>query len=442
MSSAKDSTTPQLIPILADICKAISGADYERARELFALTAKNTYPPDIASLAEAFGMMLVKVEAREFQLEKIAVEYEETRKELALFQTKLKSKVLRTIAKKPMGDIIAYSAGMQDIMRQAVRIAQVKATVLITGETGTGKGLLAQTLHFGSDRAKEPFVSVNCAAIPETLLESELFGIEKGVATGVVARIGRFEQANGGTIFLDEIGDMSLDSQAKILHVIENSVVERVGGRQSVPVDVRIIAATHRDLPAMCEKNSFRSDLYYRLNVLRLHIPPLRERREDIPFLVRHFLDNNISRHPEAIRLISNDALQLLSSHDWPGNIREMENEIERASLLARGVAITPQDLSPIIKAPVSSTALPDIAPFLIPPFTPVSSRKISGKAHSPAAGERVKIPVNTRPLREVELDTVRAALAEAGGNKTLAANILGITREGFRKMLKRLSIP
>jgi DNA-binding NtrC family response regulator len=433
---------PDLLASLAGVCEAIVKEEYARAKELFALTVREkSYPPDISFLAEAFGMMLVKVEAGEFTLEKLSAELEAARMEMTRLQAVLptsdKQPYRHALAGDPSALVAGESPAMQDIVRQIARIAQVKATVLITGETGTGKGLVARALHFNGNRAKGPFVSVNCAAIPETLLESELFGIEKGVASGVTSRIGRFEQADGGTLFLDEIGDLPLDSQAKILHVIENGMVERVGGRQSIPVDVRIIAATHRDLPAMCDAKLFRSDLYYRLNVLRLHIPPLRERREDIPVLVRHFLDKNSLRNPGAVRGITRDALRLLAAHNWPGNIREMENEIERAALLARGSAITPQDLSPIlIGGEFPCPYLPDGSPVLPHPAEKPLKRGRLLLREPGADAQRV------RSLSEVELDTVRAALSASGGNKAQAARILGITREGFRKMLKRLALP
>jgi DNA-binding NtrC family response regulator len=330
--------------------------------------------------------------------------------------------------------MVGDSEAMQEIVRLIQRFSQVKSTVLITGETGSGKGVIAKLLHFSGERTKGPFVAVNCAAIPGSLLESELFGIEKGVASGVAARIGRFEQASGGTIFLDEIGDMPLESQAKILHIIENGVVERVGGRQSIPIDVRIVAATHRDLAALSEEKQFRFDLFYRLNVLRLHVPPLRERPADIPPLARHFLDCIASRNPVASRGIDKEALRLLMAYQWPGNIRELENEMERAALLARGPVITPQDLSPMVheQAFASSTISPYDSPVLPHP----SERSTKHTTNGFLLGQGL------RTLSEVELDTVKAALTAADGNKTKAAKTLGITREGFRKMLKRLGIP
>ncbi len=423
---------------LADVCGALAKGDYVQAKNLFALTVGAQGPAVVAELAEAFGLMLVKVETREYHLEKVAADLDAACKEQAKLQASLarENKKLRDDLRQRQEEpriVLGESAAMREIARQAERIARVDATVLITGETGTGKGMLARSLHYDGARSKEPFVSINCAAIPATLLESELFGIEKGVASGVNARMGRFEQANGGTIFLDEIGDMPLESQAKILHVIENHCVERVGGRQRIPVDVRVIAATHRDLAAMCEEKLFRSDLFYRLNVIRLHMPALRERPEDIPLLIRHFLTSCVRRNPSAAGGISKEALRLMAAHCWPGNIRELENETERAALLARGSAITPQDLSPTL-ASLALAPGQDEAPVLPQPY--------EKPAQCPRPGrERAISAPPVRSFDEMEIDLVRRALEQAKGNKTRAAKILGISREGLRKMLKRLGM-
>lgn len=444
--------TEKLLGQLAKLCAALAKGDYIQAKELFALTAGSRNPAVIAELAEAFGLMLVKVEAREYHLENLVADLEAAYKQEALLKEALakENKQLRAhLHKKSEPErIVALGPGMKEIMRQAERIAQVDATVLITGETGTGKGLLARTLHYHGARAKGPFVSINCAAIPATLLESELFGIEKGVASGVSARIGRFEQANNGTIFLDEIGDMPLESQAKILHVIENRYVERVGGRQSIPVNVRVIAATHRDLNGMCEEKLFRSDLFYRLNVLRLHIPALRERPEDIPHLVRHFLERCSLRNPSAARDVDADALRLMAGHSWPGNIRELENETERAALLARGHAITPQDLSPTLSSQQTLNALPFNAPVIPQPYQKPPKKILRPQPAPPVQPQETPQPESptqpqqaVRSLGEMEADLVRRALVESGGNKSQAARTLGISREGLRKMLKRLNI-
>ncbi|MDL2216694.1 sigma-54 dependent transcriptional regulator [Desulfovibrio sp. OttesenSCG-928-M14] len=450
-------TMQTMISQLAEVCGALSRGDYKQARQLFDFTVSGESPPYIAALAEAFGLMLVKTEAREFHLENIVTELEQAITEqkrlqaiLAKENAQLWSNLHRAVPRERM---VGQSPAMQDIMRQAERICQVDATVLITGETGTGKGMLARMLHYDGPRAKGPFVSINCAAIPASLLESELFGIEKGVASGVNARMGRFEQANNGTIFLDEIGDMPLESQAKILHVIENRKVERVGGRQSIPVNIRIIAATHRNLGVMCEKALFRSDLYYRLNVISLHMPALRERVEDIPLLVRHFLGVCARRNPMAARGISNDALELFKAYHWPGNIRELENETERAALLSRNSSIGTCDLSPSLAAHLFVTQEDSFDAPSLPIPGMERKRTEFPEAHTPPHAQEQAPDMfsdlapaleNVKPVRslsEMEEMLVRRALHEAGGNKTHAANILGISREGLRKMLKRLNI-
>ncbi len=234
--------------------------------------------------------------------------------------------------------IVGSSAALDAVLDQVRMVAPTDSTVLIEGETGTGKELIAHAIHMHSERRNRPFVKVNCAAIPAELLESELFGHERGAFTGALAqRIGRFEAANGGTLFLDEIGDMPLNLQAKLLRAVQDQEIERVGGNRTIQVDVRIVAATNRDLKAMVEENKFRADLYYRLAVFPLNVPPLRERREDIPLLTRHFVEKHAARMKRNIENIPIDALTALTNYDWPGNIRELQNVIERSVVLSDG---------------------------------------------------------------------------------------------------------
>ncbi len=243
-------------------------------------------------------------------------------------------------------EVVGGSAGLLDVFKSIGRVGPSDATVLVTGESGTGKELVAEALHRSSGRARGPFVAVNCAAIPEDLLESELFGHERGAFTGAVARkIGRFERAQLGTLFLDEIGDMSLVLQAKILRALQERQVERLGGEEKIPVDVRIVAATHRDLRAAMESGEFREDLYYRLAVVRLHLPPLRERGADVEALALHYLARFAAEYGRPLRHVSGSALDLLSAHPWPGNVRELRNAMERAVLLSTGETIRPQHL-------------------------------------------------------------------------------------------------
>ncbi len=289
------------------------------------------------------------------------------------------------------------------------RVASSKISVVITGESGTGKELVARMIHARGQRAEEPFVAINCAALPETLLESELFGIERGVATGVEARAGRFEVASGGVLFLDEIGDMPLSLQAKLLRVLQEREIERVGGRRRIPIDVRVLAATHSNLPARIARGEFREDLYYRLRVVEIALPPLRERREDIPRLVRHFLERFAAREGRDVPTLDREAYASLLTHEFPGNIRELENLLEGAAALSRGGVIRREDLQ----------------------WLP-SSRGPRAVAAAGAAGEEE--PASLRALEDRHIERV---LRMAGGNKSRAARLLGISRRTlYRKKL------
>ncbi|MDR1359582.1 MAG: sigma-54 dependent transcriptional regulator [Deltaproteobacteria bacterium] len=414
----------EILRQLAFACARLANGDYSEARSLFSLTESGKYPPEVTELAESFGLMLVRVEARDFELSKTVAELDAACKKLARGKTSLsrENQKLRAVLEKHANQerLVSKSRVMKTLLDQAALAAGVNSTVLITGETGTGKGVLARHIHRAGARAKGPFVVVNCAAIPSSLLESEIFGIEKGVASGVDARMGRFEQASGGSIFLDEIGDLSLESQAKILHVLESNTVERIGGRSPLPVDARIIAATHRDLTTACARGEFRSDLYYRLNVIHLHIPALRERLEDIPPLARFFLENCALRNPSPARSIGKEALAVLEGYAWPGNIRELANEIERAVLLAASVTLEPSDLS----AALFSRQIPP----------PGLSKMERSALPAPAPGAPPSLDLAESAL-------LRQTLAHAGGNKSRAARLLGISREGLRKKLKRFKL-
>ena len=237
--------------------------------------------------------------------------------------------------------IIGNGRAIKEILTLVSRVAPTDARVLITGENGSGKELVARAIHRNSKRAEKPFVEVNCAAIPAELIESELFGHEKGSFTGATAqRVGKFELADGGTLFLDEIGDMSLSAQAKVLRALEEQTIERVGSNRMITVNVRVIAATNKDVQAEIKKGSFRNDLFHRLNVIPVHVPPLRERREDIPDLVGSFVEDVCKRNGMALKKISGDALKLLSMRDWPGNVRELRNAVERLVILSQGTEI------------------------------------------------------------------------------------------------------
>ncbi len=294
---------------------------------------------------------------------------------------------------------IGDSPAVKRVLDLVGRVAPSKTSVLLTGESGTGKELVARMIHARSDRSDKPFVAINCAALPETLLESELFGIERGVATGVEARLGRFESAQGGTIFLDEIGDMPLSLQAKLLRVLQEREIERVGGRRRIPIDVRVLAATNALLTEKIAAGEFREDLYYRLRVVEIVLPPLRERREDIPKLARHFLERFAAREGREVLTLDREAFAALLSHDYAGNIRELENLLEGAASLSRGGTIRLEDLQ----------WLPARAP---------------GRVEAEPVAEN-EVP-NLRALQERH---IRRVLKLAGGNKSRAARLLGISR-------------
>src|SRR6202050_921852 len=259
--------------------------------------------------------------------------------------------------------IIGTSARIQQVVRLIERIRDSVVNVLITGESGTGKEMAAKAIHFTSPRARKPFVALNCAALPDTLVESELFGIEKGVATGVNPRMGHFQKADGGTLFLDEIGDLSMTAQAKILRVLQERVVERVGSRGPVPIDVRLVAATNKDLEAEIGKGTFREDLYYRIKVLHIQMPPLRDIREDIPLLANHFLKEYCHENARSNLEFAPSIVRRLTAAAWPGNVRQLRNEVMRLAACARQSLITEEDLFDDLPAPVPAAKQPASKP-------------------------------------------------------------------------------
>jgi len=311
--------------------------------------------------------------------------------------------------------IISSSRRMQEALNLVGRVAPSPATVLILGESGTGKELIARALHFSSPRADRPFVKVNCAALPENLLESELFGHEKGAFTGALGRrIGRFEQAHGGSIFLDEIGDLSPSLQMKLLRVLQEKEFERVGSNQTIRSDVRVMAATHRNLEENIRKGTFREDLYYRLNVVTISLPPLRDRKEDILPLVDHFLKKYNRENQKQITAISKEARDLLLRYDYPGNVRELENILERAVVLSRGSTLSAQDL-------------------------PANLREDRAEMGPDRSAEAGSLP---RRLESLERQMISQALERNGGVQTKAAEELGISERVLRYKLKKYKIP
>ena len=317
---------------------------------------------------------------------------------------------------------------MQRLLRLVARVAPTDSTVLVLGESGTGKELVARSLHLLSRRAQGPFVAVNVGAIPEALMESELFGHAKGSFTGATTeRVGLVEEADHGTLFLDEIGDMPLATQVKLLRMLESGEVRRVGENTPRLVDVRVVAATHRDLTALVAEGKFRADLYFRLNVVQLDLPPLRERREDVGLLASYFLDRSARRQERGTLEFTPEAMALLQRYDYPGNVRELENAIEHAVALSEGKRIAPADLPAAIRSPrlLPRTGTPEAAGFDPPPRT--SAR---GVEWAP-------------PEHDVRLDTISRqhvlrTLTRHRGNATTAAKALGISRTTLWRMLKR----
>jgi len=333
--------------------------------------------------------------------------------------------------------IVGRSEPMQQVFKLIGQVAASDATALITGESGTGKELVARAIYHHSDRSQQPFLAVNCAAIPEQLLESELFGHERGAFTGAtLQRIGKFEQCNKGTIFLDEIGDMTPATQTKILRVLQSGTFERVGGNQPIKVDVRVIAATNKALEQAVAAKQFREDLFYRLNVVRIHIPPLRDRREDIPLLVNYFLDKIAREQQRRPKSIATSVIRTLEKYHWPGNVRELENSIRRAYVMAKGDAILQSDLPPEISGQSASGAP-------LPPALGTASDEAVTDAAAMARQlfQWAKRDPKLKVISAVERELVIQALKETNNNQVHAAKLLGITRATLRKRIEKFGI-
>ncbi len=441
----------ELLIAMEQICNDLAWGRYDRVGELFALTQRSQYPSPVSKLAESFGMMLVKVEAREYRLEGMIAELRRTGEQLREARRRLlrenqglkQGLAERYSAKR----IISQSPAMRALLDQVERIADTSISVLITGDTGTGKELLAKALHYNSPRKAGPFIALNCSAVPETLFERELFGIEKGVATGVLMHRGLLEQAQGGTLLLDEIGDMPLSCQGKMLRVLEERELTRVGGSRPLPFDVRILAATNKDMSLAVQTGTFRQDLFFRLNVIELHLPPLRKRPEDIVPLAHHFLGVHSRSMGRSQPRMSQDALQALKRYDWPGNVRELSNEVERLVALSGGDEISLEDLSERITGNPGHTpaAILGAIPATDSPWISPDQESHPSMPHATAGPHQdsgPKSPTEAAPwaLAETENLLVQNALQAAGGNKTQAARLLGISREGLRKKLLRLA--
>ncbi len=325
-----------------------------------------------------------------------------------LFELEQENRELsRQEIREPMSGIIATSPQMLEVCQTIEKVAPTDATTLLLGESGTGKELLARALHKLSPRAEQRFVAINCAAIPDTLLESELFGYEKGAFTGAAKQTpGNIEYANGGTLFLDEVGDLPLPLQAKLLRFLQERVVVRVGGREEIPVDVRVVSATHQDLAVLIKNGDFREDLYYRISEISIRIPALREREGEAVVLANYFLGQEASQHNKGQLTLSKDATDAIDAYHWTGNVRELANRIKRAVIMSEGKQITAQDLE------------------------------------IPVAGGSGTFPLNLREVREkAECSALLRALNQSGGNVSQAAQLLGITRPTLYALLKRYKL-
>ncbi len=372
------------------------------------------YPDPTYIMMSAYGSMDTAIEAmkvgaydyisKPFKPDEVLLTLKkaEERERLKEENTRLKERIHRIEQRYSFGNIIARSEAMTGVFELVEKVAIHKTTVLITGESGTGKELIAKAIHERGPRALRPLVSINCGGIPDNLIESELFGFKKGAFTDAIRdKPGRFEEADGGTIFLDEIGELPMPLQVKLLRVLQEEEISPLGGLGSTKIDVRVIAATSRDLKSEVAKGRFREDLFYRINVMSIHLPPLRERRGDIPLLVGYFVDLFNKKLKKRIEALSSEAMPRLMEYPWPGNVRELENVIERAVLLAPGRWITPAELPPHLLQPATHSL----------PWTTAESLSIK------------------RAAKTMEKTLIEQALKQTGGNRTQAARLLEISR-------------
>lgn len=344
------------------------------------------------------------------------------KKRLEIEKERLKKEMIASVSKTGIKDIIGISKPILDIVENIKNIAPTPATVLILGESGVGKELFSKAIHKFSDRADKPFIKINCAAIPEDLLESELFGYEKGAFTGAyTTKKGKFELANGGTIFLDEIGDMPISLQAKILRVLQEKEVERIGSSKPIKINVRVIAATNKDLQEMVNQGTFREDLYYRLNVIPIYIPPLRERKEDIPVIANSFVERFNKEYGKNV-FLSEELMDLFLKYDWPGNVRQLQNTIERMVILSKKDVLTPEDLPKDIKIDRKTVKNPETH-FVNIKTTP----------------SKLELP---KTVEEIEKEAIINALEETNYIVKHAAKILGMTPRQVRYRMEKYGIP
>jgi two-component system nitrogen regulation response regulator GlnG len=433
-------------------------------------------PRQLVILMTAFGTAQTAIEAMKYGAFDYIMKPFDPQKVLALAENALKTHAdlhaagdyqpsLNTEDYKE--GIVGSSAAMQQVFKTIGQVTASDVTVMITGESGTGKELVARSIYKHSHRAAKPFIAVNCAAIPDNLIESELFGHEKGSFTGATGqRIGRFELCDGGTIFLDEIGDMTLATQTKILRVLQEGEIQRVGGTETIKVDVRVLAATNKDLEEIVKARSFREDLYYRLNVVRINMPPLRERPEDIPQIVDFVLQTLQKQKKTRVKKVTTEAMAVLRRHKWPGNVRELENVIYRSAVIAQGDAILVKNLPAELRGPAGAagtppapvetsaeapveTAEPETMPAAKPaaPAPPIPALSVPGPSLLTLQDAldfvyaRLKAEGTEPVLERLEREMIRRVLKDEHGNLVRASERLGMTRTTLRKRIDALGL-
>jgi len=444
---------------------------------------RSTNPKQMVILMTAFGTAQTAIEAMKYGAFDYIMKPFDPAKVLALAENALKAhaEISAVGDYKPTINSEDYKEGivgsspvMQDVFKIIGQVTASDVTVMVTGESGTGKELVARSIWKHSHRAAKPFIAVNCAAIPDNLIESELFGHEKGSFTGATGqRLGKFELCDGGTIFLDEIGDMALATQTKILRVLQQGEIQRVGGVETIKVDVRIIAATNKDLEEMVKAKTFREDLYYRLNVVRIRMPALRERVDDVPQIVDFCLQNLVKQKKARVSKVSSDTLAILVRHRWPGNVRELENVIYRSAVIAQGDTILPKDLPqeirdavgaiPTISPAAPAQEIPISVPATSAPFDAMRTAASEGAALARARVMAEAIAASTPPpltieqaldflhtelgkaeepiLERIEREMIRRVFVTQEGNILKASEKLGITRATLRKRIDELGI-
>lgn len=436
-----------ILNVLIDLCDNLAWGRPANENLLFDLTAQGAAPEPLVRLAEAFGMMFVKVEGREFfsaqlinELKTRNAELEEAREMLSTRNAHLMNTVQEVYQTKK---VVGQCEGMRAVIDLALSIARRPINTLLLGPTGAGKEAIARLIHYSSPRRDAPFMAVNCTAIPDSLFESEMFGIEKGIATGVASRRGLVEEAQGGTLFLDELADMTLPNQAKLLRVIEERQIMRVGSAKPVSVDINFIAATNVHLEQAVRAGTFREDLYYRINVVEVSIPPLCERGDDILLLARMFLDRHCTSMGRQRLALSRTTQKYLLNYPWPGNVRELNNEMERAAALTLGDKVELTDLSQRMQTFFSETDEEFANLSAVQPddavIKPGSAAFVQASPGTHVGSVQMRGEEQSFNLQEFEGTLIAQALEHTDGNRSRAAVLLGITREGLRKKLLRM---